>query len=133
MKRRELLAGAAATALPLTAGCFGVGQGPEVVIAEEDFTPVRVTISPGTAVTWTVGDVNNHSLQSATFTESATEWEFFESLGPGDSITHTFDEAGIYQYYCNTDSRNSECGAILVGDVSLAENALPCESSGGDF
>jgi plastocyanin len=133
MKRRELLAGAAATALPLTAGCFGIGSGPEVVIANENFTPVRVTISPGTTVTWSVGDVNNHSLQSATFTESATEWEFFETLEPGDTATRTFDEEGIYQYYCNTDSRNSECGAILVGDVSLAEDVLPCESTGGEF
>ncbi|MFB6169059.1 MAG: plastocyanin/azurin family copper-binding protein, partial [Haloferacaceae archaeon] len=71
-----------------------------------------------------------HDVKSATFHDTAAAWDYESSdLGQGDTATHTFDEAGVYEYYCTIHGRNTMCGAVLVGDVSL-DATLPCEDDG---
>lgn len=158
MRRRAILASLGSAGAAALAGCAGDdGDGgtsptdtdtdtttagdtptrtPDVAATVETegiaFAPKRVTIDPGQAVRWTNEDGADHDVTAAQFTEGAVDWDFAGELPGGAARTVTFDEAGVYQYYCTIHGEASMCGAVLVGDVSLASGALPCESGGDD-
>lgn len=103
-----------------------------VIAADNQFDPVRLSVAPGTTVTWDnreSGTYGSHSVKSAQFHETAAKWSFEKDLPKGGSVSHTFDEAGVYEYYCTVHGEGSMCGVVLVGDVSLSKS-LPCEDSG---
>lgn len=110
----------------------GMSGGTETVEAiDTSFDPKRLSVSPGTTVEWVNRDSYGHDVTSAAFHENAAEWEMSASLsGSGGSATHTFEETGVYEYYCSIHGKGTMCGAILVGDVSL-DKELPCEGGGG--
>jgi len=100
-----------------------------VSILNNYFSPVRVLIPSGGKVVWSneaAGAYTSHTVTSAQFHESATQWEFDAETSSGDQVSHTFQEAGIYEYYCTFHGQSSMCGVVLVGDVSF-EKTLPCE------
>jgi plastocyanin len=134
MERRAFLAAAAAAGTPIVAGCGGGGDGEPpmeatVRIAPAGNQPREVRVAVGGTVTWVNADsavVNAHTVTSATFHETATDWEFDEQLPEeGDQVSHTFDSAGVYEYYDREEGRECRCGVVLVGDVD-APGALPC-------
>ncbi|HKL30807.1 MAG TPA: plastocyanin/azurin family copper-binding protein [Natrialbaceae archaeon] len=94
------------------------------------FDPVRASIEPGGTVRWVNEDAAGHDVTSAQFHDAAESWSLSETLSGGASVSHTFESAGVYEYYCTIHGRSSMCGVILVGDASLS-NTLPCESDGG--
>ena len=65
-----------------------------VTIADLAFAPTDLTVSAGTAVTWTNND-------STTHTATADDGSFDCGLiNPGKSFTFTFATAGTFSYHC---------------------------------
>ncbi len=156
MRRRDLLASVAGAGTFALAGCTGEedggdggggsdggdgggsdgsdGSAPDVGASVSldgiAFSPKRASIDPGQAVEWTNEESVSHDVTADQFSDQAADWEFAESLSEGASTTFTFEEAGVYEYQCTIHGASSMCGAVLVGDASLPEGALPCEDAG---
>jgi plastocyanin len=150
MKRRRFIGAALATAsTPLVAGCGSGGgdgnddgngdangdqttttvPGPENVVtaSSSEFDPIRLSVDPGTEVTWMNEDAYTHTVDSAQFHDKAADWSMSERMtANGGESSHTFEEAGVYEYYCSVHGESEMAGAILVGDVSL-DQSLPNE------
>ena len=70
------------------------GDGASVSIIDFAFEPAELTVSAGSAVTWT----NNGA---APHTATASDQSFDTSvLNPGDNASHTFTEPGEFAYFC---------------------------------
>ncbi|WP_435120038.1 cupredoxin domain-containing protein [Halolamina sp. C58] len=104
--------------------------GTSVAMVNTAFDPVRVSIDAGTTVEWVNDDGFEHDVTATQFHDSAADWSFSTTLSGGESTTFTFEEQGVYEYYC-TIHGESMCGAVLVGGATL-EPSLPCESGGDD-
>lgn len=132
MRRRAFLVSSTA-ALPLFVGCTGRPapekgsgggggggkQSATVELKKQSFEPKKTSLGVGGTVTWknttdTAHDVTGHRYQT-----DSTEWKFPESpIEAGASVEHTFEKAGLYQYYSITGGgQYSMCGAVLVGDA----------------
>jgi plastocyanin len=66
-----------------------------VSMANMAFSPVRLIVGAGTTVTWTNGDGN---IQHTTTSDDGL-WDS-GLLSGGDTFSYTFDEPGIFPYYC---------------------------------
>ena len=95
-----LLAGAAVMAAPLGA------QDTELKIDNFTFVPQRVTIKPGTTVTWVNDDDIPHAI-------AATGKEFRSKvLDTNDKYSFTFTTAGTFEYFCSLHPHMT--GTIVV-------------------
>jgi len=65
------------------------------------YVPLNLEIPPGTSVTWTNDDSVPHNIQS--LDESGNVIDLFNSppLNTGDKFEFTFEEEGVYHYYCS--------------------------------
>lgn len=100
-----------------------------VAVLNNYFSPIRESVAVGGTVTWSnqaTGAYTSHTITSATFHDSATAWEFDVDISGGEEVSHTFQEPGIYEYYCRVHGESSMCGVVLVGDAEL-DQQLPCE------
>jgi plastocyanin len=105
----------------------GVPSDRLIEIRDDAFVPRVAEVHTGGLVRWANHDTRDHEVTSAQFHDSATAWEFSSGvLGKTDIVTHRFEEAGVYEYYCSIRGRERTCGAVLVGDVELP-GSLPCE------
>lgn len=105
------------------------GQSVRIGAFSNYFDPIRQSVSVGTTVVWennSSGTYDSHTVTSTQFHETAVDWSFDEEFSGGETLSYTFEEAGVYEYYCSIHGETSMCGAVLVGDVSL-EQDLPCE------
>lgn len=42
------------------------------------------------------------------FHDAANQWQFrTQTLRPGDSVVYTFDQEGIYEYYCGLQGEDT--------------------------
>jgi plastocyanin len=105
-------------------------SGTVVEMRSTSFDPLRASVEPGTTVEWVNEDGFDHDVTAEQFHDVAADWDFSEALAAGESTTYTFEEAGVYEYYCTIHGEENMCGAVLVGDVSL-DQSLPCEDGGG--
>ncbi|MFB6094929.1 MAG: plastocyanin/azurin family copper-binding protein, partial [Halodesulfurarchaeum sp.] len=95
------------------------------------FKPARLSVSPGTTGKWVNENPFGHDVTSAQFHEKADSWDISAQLSAdGGTATHTFQEPGVYEYYCTIHGKGTMCGAVLVGDVS-PDADLPCKGGGG--
>jgi len=85
------------------------GTGATVELTKFCFSPTVVRVQPGTTVTW----VNRDSLEHVV-TGASVSFGGFDRLGPGTSITQTFNTPGIFPYTCSLHFGMS--GAVVVGD-----------------
>lgn len=95
----------------------------------DQFVPTRVSIAIGGTVTWentATGYYDDHTVTSARFHDKAKQWSMDQRFSGGETLSHTFDAEGVYEYYCTIHGKDTMCGAVLVGDVSL-DKSLPCE------
>lgn len=79
-----------------------------VSISDFAFRAAEITVSVGDEVTWTNADSFAHSVV-------ATDGSFVsESLSGGESFSHSFDQAGAFNYVCGIHA--SMTGTIIVTD-----------------
>jgi len=100
---------------------FSDEQQATVEIATCWFTPTVVRIAEGQKVTWT-----NVGSQPHTVTGAAGTWGSDKGLFSSDSVTYSFDEAGVFPYFCAFHP--GMVGAVVVGDGSAA-NATTARGS----
>ena len=143
MNRRRMLAATATLATPFITGCVGrsleevqmttegggTGGGDEdgtqqtggeetVEIADEEFNPGTVQLNVEGTVHWKNTTDTSHQIQSTAYTGDAHDWSFSEEVPSGESVSKTFDEAGVYQYYDLAAGQYVMCGLILVGGAT---------------
>ncbi|MCV0400020.1 MAG: multicopper oxidase domain-containing protein [Nitrosarchaeum sp.] len=71
-----------------------VEEGSAIKSSNKSYYPKLTQIKVGDTVTWTNKDISVHTVTSND--------DLFDSgmLMPGDTFEHTFDGAGLYEYYC---------------------------------
>lgn len=81
----------------------------EIFIEYKTYHPTQRSITKGTTITFINKDNANHTATSTSKTfDSGT-------LKSGESFSYTFNDAGVFYFYCNYHSSNSqEQGAIVV-------------------
>lgn len=60
------------------------------------FSPINVSISAGTTVTWTNNDSATHQVESDGNLSDLLSGE----IAPGQTYTFTFNQTGTYTYHC---------------------------------
>jgi plastocyanin len=87
-----------------------------VELTTEAFSPNPVTIQRGENVTWTNDDFLPHTVTSGSPDQAGTDeaGQDFDSgfIGTRASFTHTFDEQGEFEYFC-------ELHPNMIGTVSV--------------
>ena len=101
-----------------------------VEMRSSENVPLRAEIGVGGIVEWVNQDGYGHTVTSDQFDDTAAEWSFEADVAAGETVRRRFEEPGVFEYYCTVHGQRSMCGAVLVGDTTLAAD-LPCESSGG--
>ena len=74
----------------------GTGQTYNVAIQNFAFSPASMTIHAGDTVVWTNMDSTAHTVTSDSGSELASQ-----SIGNGQTYSHTFNTAGTYTYHCS--------------------------------
>jgi plastocyanin len=84
----------------------------KVQIDQYAFLPQRITVKPGTTVTWTNDDDDSHTVASSA--------KLFKSgpLDTGDKFSFTFTTPGTYAYFCSVHPQMT--GTIVVEPASGA-------------
>jgi plastocyanin len=100
----------------------------------ERFSPVNTTVSIRSEVIWINEDNLEHTITSGNLThlgfDGIHDGKFYSGvLGPGDSFSHTFEEAGIYAYFCSPHPWMN--GYVIVEGGSLRDNEV--DDGGIDF
>ena len=82
----------------------------KVQIDQYAFLPQRITVKPGTTVTWTNDDDDSHTVASSS--------KLFKSkaLDTGDKFSFTFTTPGRYDYFCSLHPHMT--GAVVVEAAS---------------
>jgi plastocyanin len=102
------------------------GANEPVVITGMCFTPAVLYVQPGATVDWQQQDATAHNV-------TLFDGELVggsQALSPGDTVSRTFEAAGVFPYYCAIHP--SMHGVIVVGDPAgpgFAAN-LALQSSG---
>ena len=65
------------------------------------YLPLNLEISSGTTVTWVNDDSVPHNIQSLDESGNVIDWFNSPPLNTGDKFEFTFDEPGVYNYYCS--------------------------------
>lgn len=150
MERRDYLKAVGAASAPLVAGCTGGGDGnggttatsaaattetttattddgeEQITMIDTAYSPLEASVEPGTTVVWSNADAFGHDVASAQFSDSAASWDLQTGIvQQGETVSHTFEEPGVYEYYCTIHSRQIMCGVVVVGDASY-DGSLPC-------
>lgn len=83
-----------AMAAQATPTATAAGAVSKIVIADDAFKPVSLSVTVGTQVTWTNQDDDPHTITSTQ--------PLFDSngLALGDSFSYVFRKPGTYTYYC---------------------------------
>lgn len=90
-------------------------------IVDDEFSPKVINVPVGSTVVWESGGSNNHNVIASDGSWQAISSDYFEYgiITKGDQYEYTFDEPGIYEYYCPYHGTNNKgmVGTIIVGDV----------------
>src|SRR5688500_5644272 len=72
------------------------GQSPNVRILNYEYKPQKLTVKPGTAVTWTNEDTAIHDVKDTSPLNTPKSKE----MGKGDTFSITYASPGSYSYIC---------------------------------
>lgn len=94
-----------------------VMEGEEVAVTALDntFRAENIQVEPGTTVVWTNKGRNDHDVLPVEGDGWGAEVEDF---APEDVYEFTFDESGVYPYYCSIHGTTT---AGMIGTVVVAE------------
>lgn len=89
------------------------GSAVDVQSLDNTFRPQNIQVRPGTTVTWTNVGRNEHDVLPVEGDAWGVEVDDFE---PGDVYSHTFDDPGVYHYYCSIHGTTTAgmIGAVVV-------------------
>lgn len=65
------------------------------------YLPLNLEIPVGISVTWVNDDSVPHNIQSLDETGNVIDWFNSPPLNTGDRFEFTFEETGVYNYYCS--------------------------------
>ncbi|MEP6759391.1 MAG: plastocyanin/azurin family copper-binding protein [Actinomycetota bacterium] len=101
--------------IPTADASAGPDYGATVKVLDNVFAQQIVRIQPGQTVEWT-----NEGRAPHTVTADDGSWDSGD-LQPGAAFSHTFDQPGIYTYYCRYHGGPGVgmIGTVAVGDVPL--------------
>jgi plastocyanin len=90
------------------------GSAVSVASLDNTFRAQNIQVEPGTTVTWTNDGRNEHDVLPVEGDGWGVEVEGFQ---PGDRYEHTFDEPGVYEYYCSIHGTTTAgmIGTVVVG------------------
>lgn len=87
------------------------GEVVEVVLtAGRQFSPSEITISPGTTVRWVNESAEGHTVTP----DGHSEWSSASLSEEGQTFTHTFGEAGDFDYFCQPHVSEGMEGRVVV-------------------
>jgi plastocyanin len=91
------------------------GTEAEVTALDNTFRAADIEVHPGTTVTWENKGRNDHDVLPVEGGAWGVEVEGFR---PGDVYSTTFDEPGVYRYYCSIHGTTDEgmVGTVVVAD-----------------
>lgn len=98
----------------------------EITVADGAFTPLTVHVGVGGTVTWGNAGDEAYQIDSYQFHSDSTSWQFRAPLEPGESVTHTFEDEGRFDFTDQSYGQFSICGRVVVGHVDEGSR-LPCE------
>jgi plastocyanin len=111
-----------AVAVALLVGACGGGsdksepEGGAVTVKGFIFDPSPLTVKADTEVIWTNRDQILHTVTAGTTSggDDANKTGLFDAPldGVGKTFSHTFDEPGTYEYFC--DRHHSMMGKVVV-------------------
>lgn len=81
-------------------------EGTQVSVVDNDFEPSNLQVKAGDTVTWTWEASNDHNVVGDTFESDVQQ---------SGTFTHTFDDAGEYEYVCTLHAGMN--GAIVVAEA----------------
>jgi plastocyanin len=87
-----------------------------IEVPDNSFSPPDVAIDAGTEVTWSNIGRNEHNVTPNE--EGAFEGVSTEDFQPGAEHSTTFEEPGIYAYYCTI---HGAPGAGQVGSITVVD------------
>ena len=87
------------------------GKTAQVDVGKCEFGPTVLYVDPGTEVTWRFYDPVPHSV-----TGTFLAWGSTDVFSSGESVSHSFEEEGVYPYLCVLHPGMS--AAVIVGDPS---------------
>ncbi len=102
----------------------GGEQRPRVVAQDNRFIVENIQVDAGARVRWRNEGQNEHNLVVAREGVEAVDAEanafgvLQAEFQPGDTYNFTFDEPGVYEYYCSLHGTPDQgmVGAVIVGD-----------------
>jgi hypothetical protein len=101
------------------------GPGTDIKLMPCAFQPTVTVVAQGTAVNFFNGPEYTHLITGA-----GQEWGSPDvEVQPNQTVTYTFDAAGVYPYACALHPGMS--GAIVVGDLADAVAAATTDSTTG--
>ncbi|WP_428325635.1 cupredoxin domain-containing protein [Nitrosopumilus sp.] len=65
------------------------------------YSPLNLEVPIGTTVTWVNDDSVPHNIQSIDVSGKVIQLFNSPPLNTGDRFEHTFEEEGVYKYYCS--------------------------------
>lgn len=83
--------------------------GPVVVeMGDHFFSPAQLTVSVGTPILWRMVGSQTHDVLSL-------DGKFYsQTMGPGQSFSHTFREPGTFRYICTPHQGDGMVGEVTV-------------------
>lgn len=97
----------------------GDGADSACATAGNCFEPDKLSIQPGTSVTWTNNDQVSHTVTSGNPSDNQTGTLFDSSLiAPGKQFTFTFKDAGTFHYFCQVHPWMT--GEVVVGSSATS-------------
>jgi plastocyanin len=94
-------------------------------VVDDEYSPAVLEIPVGGTVTWNSGGANEHNIVA-----SDGSWTSPSVVPRGSSFRRTFDEPGIYNYFCTyhgTPDGRGMAGTIVVGNYTLPTEAETLE------
>ena len=114
IRRLEARSALAFLAASVLIGCGAAGASPSPAATSAvslpksyRFEPAAIAVPSGTTVTWSNADNFTHNVRLA------ATGDLVGQMAPGESVTHTFADPGLYAYDCSLHP-NDMRGTVLV-------------------
>lgn len=85
-----------------------------VSIEDFAFSPASLTVVEGTTVVWTNLDSASHTVTSGTPDEEPGAIFDSENLGQNDSTEVTFNDVGLFPYYCRPHAASMTAEVVVL-------------------